>query len=141
MIKDNRTKILVVDGQGGKLGRQIINVIQETFSNVFIVAVGTNSIATANMMKAKVDVVATGENAIIHNSKIADIIVGPVGMVIADSFYGEITPAMAEAIGKSMAHRILIPINKCNNYVVGIENVTLTKMIESTVTEIAKFID
>ncbi|NLA78146.1 MAG: DUF3842 family protein [Erysipelothrix sp.] len=133
-------KILVIDGQGGKLGYQIISVIRENFSDVSILAVGTNSIATANMMKAKADIAATGENAVVHNAKVADIIVGPVGVVVADSFHGEITPIMATAIGQSPAHRILIPINKCNNYIVGVKSISLTKMIAAAVAEIARFI-
>ncbi len=141
MINNKRIRILVVDGQGGKLGRQIITSIKESLSNVHITAVGTNSIATSNMIKAKVDVAVTGENAIIHNSKIADFIVGPLGIVVADSFYGEITPEMAKAIGLSQAYRVLIPMNKCNNYVVGIESSTLTKMIELTVEEIKRLVD
>lgn len=141
MVNEKKIKILVIDGQGGKLGRQIIMSITEAISNVHITAVGTNAIATSNMIKAKVDVAVTGENAIIHNSKLADIIVGPIGIVVADSFYGEITPKMAEAIGLSHAYRVLLPMNKCNNIVVGIETITLTKLIELAVEEIKRLVN
>ena len=141
MVQGKLVKILIIDGQGGKLGRQLITSIRESFLKVHITAIGTNSIATSNMIKAKVDVAVTGENAIVHNAKLADIIVGPIGIVIADSLYGEITPIMAQAVGLSQAYRILIPMNKCHNVVVGIEKMTLTKMIEFTIDEIKKIID
>lgn len=121
--------ILVVDGQGGKLGAQIITSIKEkNFSNINIIAVGTNSLATQTMLKAKADIVATGENPIIVNSRNVDIIVGPVGIVIADSLYGEVTPNMALAISQSQAKKILIPINKCDNIIVGVNEQSMTQI-------------
>lgn len=112
--------ILVIDGQGGGLGRQLIQELKETCANAEIVAVGTNSMATGAMLKAGAKLAATGENAVIVCSKKADVIVGPIGIVIADSMLGEITPAMAAAIGKSRAKRVLIPMNVCDNIIVGI---------------------
>lgn len=112
--------ILVIDGQGGGLGRQLIQELKETCANAEIVAVGTNSMATGAMLKAGAKLAATGENAVIVCSKKADVIVGPIGIVIADSMLGEITPAMAAAIGKSRAKRVLIPMNVCDNIIVGV---------------------
>ena len=112
--------ILVIDGQGGGLGRQLIQELKETCANAEIVAVGTNSMATGAMLKAGAKLAATGENAVIVCSKKADVIVGPIGIVIADSMLGEITPAMAAAIGKSRAKRVLIPMNVCDNIIIGI---------------------
>lgn len=112
--------ILVIDGQGGGLGRQLIQELKETCANAEIVAVGTNSMATDAMLKAGAKLAATGENAVIVCSKKADVIVGPIGIVIADSMLGEITPAMAAAIGKSRAKRVLIPMNVCDNIIVGV---------------------
>ena len=112
--------ILVIDGQGGGLGRQLIQELKETCANAEIVAVGTNSMATGAMLKAGAKLAATGENAVIVCSKKADVIVGPIGIVIADSMLGEFTPAMAAAIGKSRAKRVLIPMNVCDNIIVGI---------------------
>jgi hypothetical protein len=132
MNKDLKTNILIIDGQGGKLGRQLIDSILSAFSNVNIIAVGTNSIATAFMVKSGVEG-ATGENAVIVNSHYVDIIVGPIGIVIADSLLGEITPAMATAVGQSRAHRILLPMNKCGNTIAGFTTVNITKQIESTI--------
>ena len=112
--------ILVIDGQGGGLGRQLIQELKERCANAEIVAVGTNSMATGAMLKAGAKLAATGENAVIVCSKKADVIVGPIGIVIADSMLGEITPAMAPAIGKSRAKRVLIPMNVCDNIIVGV---------------------
>ena len=140
MINKTQTNILVIDGQGGKLGRQLIVSIREANLNVHITAVGTNTIATTNMMKAGVDVAVTGENAVVYNTRHADIIVGPIGIVVADSLFGEITPLMAQAIGQSRAFRVLIPINKCHNIIVGSHNLNLTKMIEATIDAIKEII-
>lgn len=112
--------ILVIDGQGGGLGRQLIQELKETCADAEIVAVGTNSMATGAMLKAGAKLAATGENAVIVCSKKADVIVGPIGIVIADSMLGEITQAMAAAIGKSRAKRVLIPMNVCDNIIVGV---------------------
>lgn len=112
--------ILVIDGQGGGLGRQLIQELKETCANAEIVAVGTNSMATGAMLKAGAKLAATGENAVIVCSKKADVIVGPIGIVIADSMLGEITPAMAAAIGKSRAKRVLIPMDVCDYIIVGV---------------------
>jgi hypothetical protein len=140
MINKTQTNILVIDGQGGKLGRQLIVSIREANLNVHITAVGTNTIATTNMMKAGVDVAVTGENAVVYNARHADIIVGPIGIVVADSLFGEITPLMAQAVGQSRAFRVLIPINKCHNIIVGSHNLSLTKLIESTIDAIKEVI-
>ena len=112
--------ILVIDGPGGGLGRQLIQELKETCADAEIVAVGTNSMATGAMLKAGAKLAATGENAVIVCSKKADVIVGPIGIVIADSMLGEITQAMAAAIGKSRAKRVLIPMNVCDNIIVGV---------------------
>jgi hypothetical protein len=94
-------------------------------------AVGTNSTATNAMLKAGAKNGATGENPVIVGCKTADIIIGPIGIVIADSLYGEITPKMAIAVGQSNAKKILIPINKCDNIIVGVNDLSLTVMIKN----------
>ena len=96
-------------------------------------AVGTNTIATAAMMKAGADQGATGENAVIVNSRKADVIVGPIGMVIADALLGEITPQMALAVAQSNAKRIMIPINHCDNMVVGVGDLNISKLIKDVI--------
>lgn len=122
-------KILIIDGQGGKIGSQLIKSIIEY--DVEIMAVGTNSTATNAMLKAGAKNGATGENPVIVGCKIADIIIGPIGIVIADSLYGEITPKMAIAVGQSNAKKILIPINKCDNIIVGVNDLSLSVMIKN----------
>ncbi|MGN0542738.1 MAG: DUF3842 family protein [Acutalibacteraceae bacterium] len=130
-------KIAVVDGQGGKLGRQLIEKIAESVKNAEILAIGTNSAASAAMLKGGADAAATGENALIVACRKADVIVGPVGIAIADALMGEITPAMAAAVGSSNAVRVLLPFNKCDTYIAGVGNVSLSEIINDAVAKIA----
>ena len=112
--------ILVLDGQGGRMGRTLTEEIRKICPGAEIIAVGTNSIATGNMMKADcADHYATGENAVIVACRTADLIVGPLGITMADAMMGEISPAMANAVASSLARRVLIPMNLCSTYVAG----------------------
>ena len=122
--------ILIIDGQGGQLGGQIIKAIRGEFADVEITAIGTNAVATATMLKAGADQAATGENPVIVACRKADVIIGPIGIVIADALLGEITPKMATAIGQADAKRILLQINKCDNLVAGIAKLTVSSLIE-----------
>lgn len=128
--------VLVIDAQGGGIGKQIVSGIKKKNPDTFITAVGTNSIATTAMLKAGADEAATGENAVVVCCKRADIIVGPIGIVIADSMLGEITPTMAVAIGKSQAEKLLIPMNQCNNTIIGFERSSMGKLVEQLVEEV-----
>ena len=112
--------ILVIDGQGGRLGRSIVSELKKNFPEVEISAVGTNGSATDSMRKEGADVAATGENAVIVASRKADIIMGPLGIAVADSLMGEISPAMANAVASASAYRVLIPMNLCDTYVAGV---------------------
>lgn len=129
-------KILIIDAQGGGIGKQVVMAIKRSFSQAEITAVGTNSIATAAMLKAGADHAATGENAVITGCRKADLIIGPIGIVIADAMFGEVTPAMAVAVGQSDAKRLLIPVNHCDNMIVGISDLSLGRLIDSLVKEI-----
>ena len=112
--------ILVLDGQGGRMGKTLTEEIRKICPGAEITAVGTNSIATGNMMKADcADHYATGENAVIVACRTADLIVGPLGITMADAMMGEISPAMANAVASSLARRVLIPMNLCSTYVAG----------------------
>ena len=128
-----RTDILVavIDGQGGGMGRQIVSEIKAAFPNAVVRAVGTNTAATEAMRKAGADITATGENAVLVGARKARVIVGPVGIVIADALHGEITPEMARAVGQSDAVRVLIPVNQCDNLVAGMEKQPLGRLVES----------
>lgn len=112
-------KITIIDGQGGKIGKTIVEQLKKMHPEQEIYAIGTNSLATAAMLKGGADCGATGENPCIVNAQDSDIIIGPVGIVVANALLGEITPAIATAIGASKAYKILIPTNRCNHYVVG----------------------
>jgi len=114
-------RILIIDGQGGKLGKTLILNLKQNFPKAEILAVGTNTNAAAAMLKAGADKVAAGENPVLVACRKADIIVGPVGIVLADALMGEITPAMAKAVAQSDAIRVLIPMNLCDTYVAGIK--------------------
>lgn len=132
--------LLIIDGQGGQMGAQIIKTIIARFANTNITAVGTNASATAAMIKAGALQAATGENPVIVACRKADVIVGPIGIVIADSMHGEITPAMAIAVGQAEATRILIPVNRCENMVAGVGDVTLSAMIEDVIKKLEKLV-
>ena len=125
--------ILVIDGQGGQLGGQIIKSIKGNFPNIDITAVGTNATATATMLKAGANQAATGENPVVVASRKADVIIGPIGIVIADAMLGEITPKMAVAVGQSNATRVLLPVNKCDNLVAGVADTTMSVIIEDAI--------
>lgn len=125
--------ILVIDGQGGQLGGSIIKAIYEKLPDADITAVGTNANATAAMIKAGVKKAATGENPVIVAARNADVIIGPIGIVISDSMLGEITSSMAHAVGSASAVRILIPVNKCENLVAGVNSASVTLLIEDAV--------
>lgn len=112
-------KILVIDGQGGRIGALLVTEIKKRFPLYEVTAVGTNVLATGAMLKAGADNGATGENPVAVAARTADVIVGPIGIVIADSLFGEVTEKMAVAVGKSPAEKILIPINKCQTFIVG----------------------
>ena len=126
-------KVLVIDGQGGGLGKQLVTAVKGYDRGIEVIAVGTNSAATNMMLKAGADQAATGENSVVTVCRSADVIMGPVGIVIADAMLGEITPRMALAVGQSAAKRILIPVNLCDNIVVGIENMSMGRRVECAV--------
>ena len=128
--------IMVMDGQGGRMGKSVVEQIRKRFPEDEILAIGTNSIATAAMLKAGADAGATGENPAIVGSRRADIIIGPMGIVIADSLMGEITPDMAVALGQSQAKKVLIPVNRCQHFVVGCQDLPLGDYVKLVVEQV-----
>lgn len=130
--------VLVIDAQGGGIGKQLVAAIKKDIPAARIIAVGTNSAATTAMLKAGADEAATGENSVIVACRKADIIVGPVGIVIADSLLGEVTPKMALAVSQSSARRILIPFNHCDNIIVGIRDFNTGTLIQNAIEEIKR---
>lgn len=131
--------ILVIDAQGGGIGKQLVSAIKENMPDTVVTVVGANSAATSAMLKAGADNAATGENAVVVNSRKADVIVGPIGIVIADALFGEITPTMAKAVAQSNARRILIPINHCDNIVVGVNDLNIKTLIQDVICELHKY--
>ena len=121
--------VMILDAQGGGLGKQLITLIKREFPEVRILAIGTNSAATSVMLKAGADETATGENAAKVASRKADVIIGPIGMVIADAMLGEITPMIACAIAQAEAKRIMIPFSNCDNYIAGVSDFSTGKLI------------
>jgi len=130
-------KIAVIDGKGGGIGCQVIERLKSLKnSDIEIIALGTNSQATANMLKAGANDGATGENAIVWMSNKADVIIGPMAIIAANSMMGEISPKMAEAISGSNAKKLLLPINKCNFEIIGLENCQLKQLFDILIEKI-----
>lgn len=126
-------KVVVIDGQGGNIGKQLVKSIKDNFDDVYIRAIGTNSTATANMLKGGADEAATGENAVIVGCDIADIILGPIGIIIPNALLGEVTEKMASAISKAKAEKVLIPLNKCDVLVAGIQNKSTGELLQDAI--------
>lgn len=132
-------KIAVVDGQGGGIGKAIIESIKKNIKqDVQVIALGTNALATSNMMKAGADQGATGENAIKVTSSNVDIIVGPIAILVTDSMLGEISDNIAVSIARSKSKKIVIPLNRCGVHVAGTKNATLQSLIIDMMREIEK---
>jgi hypothetical protein len=133
-IGEEIMRIAVIDGQGGGMGRTLVEKLRDEFrDSIEIIAIGTNSLATSAMMKAGANEGATGENAIVYNAARVDVIIGPIGIIAANSMLGELTPAMAAAIAESTAKKVLIPVSKCNISIAGIKNEPLQNYIEAAV--------
>lgn len=133
--------ILVIDGQGGGIGKRLVEeLVKKTPAGVQIIAVGTNSVATAAMLRAGATAAATGENPVLVNCANAQVIAGPMGIALANAMYGEITPAMANAVGASSAQRVLIPVEKCNTHVAGVAQLPLAQYIENAVQTILSIV-
>ncbi len=131
-------RIVIIDGQGGGVGKALVEELTKVCPTAELIAVGTNATATANMMKAGTINGATGENAVIYNCARADVIVGPMGIVMVNAMLGEITPRMAEAVSSSEASLFLIPMNRCHATLVGIENKKLSEYIKEAIEKIAE---
>ena len=131
-------QVTVIDGQGGQLGAQLVREINARLPQLTLTAVGTNAAATAAMLKAGAKQAATGENPVIVACRRADIIIGPIGIVIADAMLGEVTPKMAAAVGQSDAKRILIPMNKCDTQIAGVPDMTTAALMEDVLDRLRK---
>jgi len=140
----NEIMISIIDGQGGGIGKSVVGKLRRQIakeSNISICALGTNSTATNNMIKAGADIGATGENAIVRTASQSDIIIGPIAIIAANSMLGELTPAMAIAVSSSSAQKILIPLNRCNITVAAELNLTTDTYIDYSVKLVMEFLD
>ncbi|MBE5817210.1 MAG: DUF3842 family protein [Clostridiales bacterium] len=134
-------KVVVIDGQGGQLGAQLVKEISSGFPGVDLTAIGTNAVATASMLKAGVKKAATGENPVVVACRNADVIIGPVGIVIADSLLGEVTEKMALAISRADAVRILIPVNRCDNLIAGVSGLNVSALVADAILKLRTVIE
>ncbi|HAF85081.1 MAG TPA: hypothetical protein DCG32_01655 [Sphaerochaeta sp.] len=133
-------KVVIIDGQGGSLGKALVETIRKIHPTLEILAIGTNSMAASAMLRSGASAIATGENPVVVAARDADIIIGPLGLIAADSLHGEITPIMASAVSQSKAHKILIPISKCNISIVGQQELSLAEMIDLAVQELGSLL-
>lgn len=130
--------LVVIDGQGGRMGAQLIEGVRAAGLPCDVTAIGTNVLATSAMLKAGADRGATGENPVIVACRSAEVIVGPIGILAADALLGEITPAMATAVGRSEAVKLLLPVNQCRNIVVGTQQMTLAQLVAEAVAQLRR---
>ena len=130
-------KIVVIDGQGGRLGRLLVEGVKARLPQAQVYALGTNTVATAAMLKAGADFGATGENPVLRGVADADGVLGPVGVVVANAILGEVTPAMAEAVGSCRAKKFLIPMNSCGVLVAGVEEQPLPAYVAQAMEALA----
>ena len=134
-------RALVIDGQGGQLGAGLVKEILSKFPEVELTAVGTNAIATTAMLKAGAQNCATGENSVAVAARTADVIIGPIGIVVADSMLGEVTPKIALSVGRAAAIRILIPMNRCENLVAGVSAQNTSQLISDALSKLGAVIE
>ena len=134
-------EITVIDAQGGGMGKSIVRLLKEQMPNVKIIAAGTNALATTAMLKSGADIGATGENAVIYNCENADIIIAPIGLMIPNAMYGEISESMALAFGKSRAKKILIPVRQEHIYIAGMAERTLLQNMEEAAAQAKRYIE
>jgi len=131
-------RILVIDGQGGGIGRSLVELLVKNFPDAEVGATGTNSIATETMLKGGPSFAATGENAILFNAAEADVIIGPAGIIMANALHGEISPAIAMAVSSSKAKVVLIPMNHCRAYIAGVEEKKVAEYLQDAMDIIRK---
>ncbi len=132
-------RIAVIDGQGGGIRKAVVARLRAEFGeSVHLLALGTNSVATGNMLKNGADAGATGENAIRVNAGKVDLIIGPLAILMADALLGEITAVMAAAVSDSPARKIIVPLNLCNVHIIGVQPMKIAEAMDQVVAEVRK---
>ncbi len=131
-------ELLVIDGQGGGIGKVLVEQLKKNFPEHTVIAVGTNSLATSNMMKSNPDLIATGENAVVFNCEMADIIVAPIGILFENAMRGEITKVMSDAVSRNRKKTFFIPMLQCHFYIMGLKEARMSEYIKEAVERIRK---
>lgn len=134
-------ELLVIDGQGGGIGKVLVEQLKKNFPGHTVIAVGTNSLATSNMMKSSPDLIATGENAVVFNCEMADIIVAPIGILFENAMRGEITKIMSDAVSRNRKKTFFIPMAQCHFYIMGLKEARMSEYIKEAVEKIRKKIE
>ena len=129
-MSDYDFDVTVFDAQGGGMGKAVIRALRQKNEALRILAVGTNAMATAAMIKAGANLGATGENAVVYNAANARVAIAPIGFLLADAMYGEISPKMADALGRSSARLILVPVRHCHAQIAGLPEMSLAQLLE-----------
>lgn len=137
---NNQMKVVVIDGQGGRIGQLLVEKINEANLDIELVAVGTNTLATSVMLKAGAVAGATGENPVVVACRDADVILGPIGIIAADSLMGEITEKMANAVSTSRAVKLLLPWNLCDKIVVGVSKMSMNALVQEAVEQLKSIV-
>lgn len=133
-------KVMVMDAQGGGMGKMLVDGLKKELPQQQVIAVGTNAMATAAMLRAGADQGATGENAVVVCAAQADVIVAPIGMILADAMLGEVTAPMAVAIGKSAAHKVLVPVSRCQTTIAGLSKLTMAEAVSAAVQAVVSLV-
>jgi hypothetical protein len=142
MNKSDMKKICIIDGQGGGIGSAVIKRIKERYGETIeVIALGTNAIATAQMLKARANKGASGSNAIVQTVSKADVIIGPLGIIMAHAMMGEVTPEMAEAVCLSDAKKVLLPLTQENIAIVGAAGLPLPLLVDELIASHLSFLD
>ncbi len=132
-------RIIVIDGQGGGIGRSLVRRLKRQYRKHEVLGVGINAIATAAMVKAG-DGGATGESAVCYNCAHADVIVGPIGLVLVGSMLGEVSAAIAAAVSASEAEKVLIPVSKCHAHIASVKDQPIGQLIDDALAEIKRLV-
>ena len=133
-------KVVVIDGQGGRLGKMLVEEVRARLPQAELLAIGTNGIASSAMQKAGAAQVATGENPVVRGVMDADVVLGPLGIVVAHAILGEVTPKMAEAVGGCRAKKFLIPMSSCGVVVAGTADLGLAAQVHLTVDRVVEYL-
>ena len=134
-------KIVVIDGQGGRLGKMLIEEVRARLPQAELLAIGTNAVAASAMQRAGAVHAATGENPVVRGVMDADVVLGPLGIVVAHAILGEVTPKIAEAVGGCRAKKFLVPMNSCGVVVAGVQELSLSAHVRQAVDRAVEFLE